>query len=48
VVQQGIKACGSKGLFADPPVTELVTKVVLKKKKEEGEAPEEEEAASAS
>ena len=47
-VQQGIKACGSKGLFADPPVTELVTKVVLKKKKEGGEAPEEDEAASAS
>jgi len=30
-VQRSIKACGSKGLFAKPPVTQITTEVVLKK-----------------
>ncbi|HWQ19119.1 MAG TPA: type I-U CRISPR-associated RAMP protein Csb1/Cas7u [Methanotrichaceae archaeon] len=36
-VQENIKACAAKGLFVDPPVTEITTKVVLKEKKTEGE-----------
>lgn len=39
--QKAIKACAAAGLFAKPPVTELVTKVVQRKKKEEAEEPEE-------
>jgi CRISPR-associated protein Csb1 len=35
-IQENIKACASKHLFADPPVTEIVTPVVLKEAKGEG------------
>lgn len=34
-VRRGIEACATKNLFADPPVTELKTPVVLKESKEE-------------
>lgn len=33
-VRKGIEACAAKGLFADPPVTELETKVVKKSKED--------------
>ncbi len=36
-IQEDIKACASRGLFADPSVTEITTKVVMKKS-ENGEA----------
>ena len=39
-IQDNIKACASKHLFADPSVTEIVTRVVIKKA--EGEAAEKE------
>lgn len=40
-VQDNIKACASKHLFADPSVTEIITKVVLKETKGEGAENEE-------
>jgi CRISPR-associated protein Csb1 len=39
-VQEGIKACTSKGLFSVPPVTEIITTVVQKKTEGDETVPE--------